>query len=83
MKQVLARRNPLGEYGADNVYWRNPRSAKEERWGLEDLGFSDEPDVIPLTREEQQKRAALPEEEQEMFDIWVRIMWRSKNHGPS
>ena len=78
VRQVMARRDLSLPYCKENCYWRMPVSEKEERMGIEDLGL-DEPDVIPLTAEQQSQRESMPDKE--LFDIWARMIWRANNFG--
>ena len=80
VRQVMARRDLGQPYCPGNCYWRMPVSEKEERMGIEDLGL-DEPDVIPLTAEQQSQREGLSDKEKETFDIWARMIWRGNNFG--
>lgn len=53
---VLARRDPTRPYAPGNCYWREPVTAREARFGIEDLDrFDDDPEQIPLTRAEHQR----------------------------
>ena len=75
---VLARRDENEPYAPENVHWHEAKTDKEERMGIEELAlFPNEPESVPCTLAQQQERDRLPKKEREMYDIWLRIKWRS------
>jgi hypothetical protein len=81
--QVLARIDPAGGYDPENATWRPARSEREAAMGMEDLGIRGEPLVLPMTVDQIAQREAMPVAQRRLFDIWLRMRWRSQaTDGP-